>query len=121
MGLFSISRMYFSPSSSFFSPQKEELRVREGLRHMSLFVLASATQICFVKTNPRAPALPLTGAQWRSSELRTKNTSHGALDITREDRAEKVNTLGDALAGCIGYNCRQDGEKLIRVQKGFAR
>lgn len=119
MGLFSMSRIYFSPSFYFF-PQMGELRQR-GLRHMSFFVLVSAMLICFVKTKLRAPALPLTETQWMDSELKTKSLSNGALrfglNITTGERAEKANHLGNALSGCIGCNSKQDVMKLIRVQK----
>lgn len=106
MGLFSTSRVYFSPLFYFF-PQTGELRQREGLRHMSFFVLVSAMLICFVKAKLRAPALPLTETQWRDSELKTKSPSNGTLrfglNITKEDIAEKANHFGNALSGCIGY------------------
>lgn len=58
MGLFSMSEIYFCPSFYFF-PQMGELKLREGLSHMSFSVLVLAKLICLQKLNQEHLHCPL--------------------------------------------------------------
>lgn len=86
MRLFSIFRIYFSPSF-YFPPRIGELRLREWTNtYVLFFVLVSAMLTYFGKAKPKAQALPLVETQWRGTELKTKSTSIGALGFGHQRR-----------------------------------